>query len=92
MCNPNALRQLFAGVGLQQVETTAVDIHTNFASFDAYWRPFLAGQGSAPAYTMSLAEDARERLRERLASSLPTQPDGSIALTARAWAVRGRVA
>jgi SAM-dependent methyltransferase len=92
VCNPNALRQLFASVGLQQVETGAVEIDTNFASFDEYWRPFLAGQGPAPAYTMSLPEDARARLRERLASSLPTRPDGSISLTARAWAVRGRVA
>jgi hypothetical protein len=28
-------------------------------------------------------------LRERLRSTLPTAPDGSIELTARAWAVRG---
>lgn len=54
------------------------------------WTPFLGGQGPAPGYAMSLRDDARERLRERLRGSLPTQIDGSIRLTARAWAVRGR--
>ena len=71
---------------------TALDIATPFASFEDYWRPFLGGQGPAPAYTMSLAEDARARLREHLRERMPTQPDGAIALTARAWGVRARVA
>jgi hypothetical protein len=39
---------------------------------------------------MSLDEEGRATLRERLRSSLPTRPDGSIHLVARAWAVRGR--
>ena len=39
---------------------------------------------------MSLEDGARAALRERLRSSLPTDPDGSIHLVARAWAVRGR--
>jgi hypothetical protein len=41
---------------------------------------------------VSLPEDDRAKLRERLRTSLPTQPDGSIHLIARAWAVRGRKA
>ncbi len=39
---------------------------------------------------MSLTEVARAALRERLRATLPTEPDGSIRLVARAWAVRGR--
>jgi hypothetical protein len=38
---------------------------------------------------MSLPEDRRVALRERIRSTLPIAPDGSIRLTARAWAVRG---
>jgi hypothetical protein len=38
---------------------------------------------------MSLADSERVALRERLKASLPVQPDGSIRLIARAWAVRG---
>ena len=63
---------------------------TRFRDFDDYWTPFLGGQAPAPAYCMSLTEAARAALRERLRATLPTEPDGSIRLVARAWAVRGR--
>jgi hypothetical protein len=53
--------------------------------------PFLGGQGPAPAYAMSLDEPARARLREGIQAKIPTRPDGSISMIARAWAVRGRV-
>ena len=62
-----------------------------FLDFDDFWSPFLGGQGPAPAYAMSLEEPGRERLRATLQERLPTGPDGSIALVARAWAVRGMV-
>ena len=62
---------------------------TRFRDFDDYWTPFLGGQGPAPAYATSLGADRRDALRERLRATLPTAPDGSISLTARAWAVRG---
>jgi hypothetical protein len=41
---------------------------------------------------MSLTEEGRAALRERIRSRLPIRHDGSIALIARAWAVRGRAA
>ena len=91
ICHPDALRQLFDSVGLKNIDVTAIEINTHFASFTDYWQPFLGGQGPAPAYTMSLNEGARERLRDRLEKNLPTRADGSISLTARAWAVRGMV-
>ncbi|RPJ02987.1 MAG: SAM-dependent methyltransferase, partial [Chloroflexi bacterium] len=46
-------------------------------------------QGPAPTYVMSLAEPDRNELRDYLRAHLPIRPDGSIDLTARAWAVRG---
>lgn len=89
LAHPEALAASFSGVGCVEVETTALDIATVFAEFQDYWEPFLGGQGPAPAYTMSLDEQAREALRRRLDATLPREPDGSIALIARAWAVRG---
>lgn len=91
LCQPDALEQLFAGAGLEAVQVSTIDIPTPFASFEDYWQPFLGGQGPAPAYAMSLDETARWRLRERLRERLPIAADGSIWLTARAWAVRGVV-
>ena len=92
LCRPEALTERFASAGLEQIEVTAIDIPTPFASFDDYWRPFLGGQGPAPAYAMSLDEAARVRLRETLRERIPVLPDGSIAMIARAWAIRARVA
>ena len=83
LCNPDALSKLFGGG-----EVRAIDIATRFTSFDDYWQPFLGGQGPAPAYAMSLDEEKRNRLGDRLRERLPAGSDGSIDLTARAWAVR----
>jgi SAM-dependent methyltransferase len=88
LCRPKALEALFSGAGLHDVQVTALDIPTPFESFEDYWQPFLGGQGPAPAYAMSLDEAARARLRDTIRERLPTQADGSIHLTARAWAVR----
>jgi SAM-dependent methyltransferase len=88
---PEPLRDLAGGAGLDAVQVRALDVPTVFASFDDYWSPFLGGQGPAPGYCTSLPEDRRMALRERIRTRLPTRPDGTIALTARAWAVMGLV-
>ena len=50
-----------------------------------------SGEGPAPSYAMSLSEERRSALRECIRASLPMASDGSISLTARAWAIRGRL-
>ena len=92
LCRPEALVQLFESAGLNGIEVTAIDIPTPFASFEDYWQPFLGGQGPGPAYAIALDDTARARLRECLRKRIPARPDGSIALTARAWAIRSIVA
>jgi SAM-dependent methyltransferase len=92
VCRPEALTELFASAGLRDAQVTAIDITTSFAGFPDYWRPFLGGQGPAPAYAMALDETARARLAEHIRGRLPFQADGSITLTARSWAVRASVA
>ena len=89
LCKPGPLERLFTGAGLREVEVRAIDVPTHFRDFDDYWSPFLGGQAPAPGYAMSLTEERRSELRECIRRSLPIQPDGSIGLMARAWAVRG---
>jgi SAM-dependent methyltransferase len=91
ICKPEPLAALFRQVGLADVETRAIDVPTAFRDFDDYWTPFLGGQAPAPGYCMSLTEERRAALRERIRGGLPVRPDGSIHLSARAWAARGRV-
>ena len=89
ICNPEPLAELFTGSGLNNVDVQPIDMWTVFKDFDDYWLPFLGGQGTAPTYTMSLSEQHRGALRERLHISLPSAVDGSIPLMSRAWAVKG---
>ncbi len=89
LCQPAPLAELFQNAGLRSVETHPIDIATDFRDFDDFWSPFLGGQGPAPGYVMSLSEDRRTALRDRLRAALPFALDGSIPLVARAWAVRG---
>ena len=86
LCRPDALAELWRATGLSGVAVEGIEIPTVFADFDAYWRPFLGGQGAAPAYLLSRPPEARERLRARLSARLPAR---DLRLTARALAVRG---
>jgi SAM-dependent methyltransferase len=92
LCAPEPLADLWTATGLAHVAVRPIEVATVFAGFDDFWAPFLGGQGPAPAYTMSLTEEHRSALRDLLRGRLPTAPDGTIALTARAWAVRGSAA
>jgi len=89
LCKPEPLAQIFGAAGLRDVAVRAIDVPTVFRDFDDYWTPFLGGQAPAPGYNMSVSEEQRSALRERLRASLSSADDGSIRLIARAWAVRG---
>ena len=89
-CRPGSLAELFTGADLHDVAVEEVVVPTRFVDFADYWAPFLGGAGPAPAYVASLDEDRRAALREALRARVGVADDGSVHLTARAWAVRGR--
>jgi SAM-dependent methyltransferase len=87
--SPDELDALWSDVGLDDVETTALEVEASYDDFDDLWTPFLAGFGPAGAYAVSLEPDAQAALREQLRENLGN-PDGPFTLTAKAWFVRGR--
>ncbi|WP_116950068.1 class I SAM-dependent methyltransferase [Jiangella endophytica] len=89
LCRPEPLTRLWRAAGLADVTVRSIDIPTDFATFDDYWRPFLGGQGAAPGYLATLPTARQEAIRAAVRLRLPVAADGSIALTARAWAIRG---
>jgi SAM-dependent methyltransferase len=89
LCKPEPLADLFRRTGLENVEVRAIDVPTVFRDFDDYWSPFLGGQAPAPAYAMSLSQERRAALRERIRANLPTNSEAEHHLVARAWAARG---
>jgi SAM-dependent methyltransferase len=90
LCNPGPLSNLWVAAGLRDVDVHGIEIPTVFRDIDDYWQPFLGGQGAAPGYYASLPAERQDALRADLFARLPVEPGGTIRLTARAWAVRGR--
>jgi len=88
--NSAALKKLFQNSGFTRVETSPIEITTHFHDFDDYWKPFLGGQGPAPGFVMSLDRDEKNKLRNALKACLPTRPDGSISMGARAIAAKSK--
>ena len=89
LCRPEPLGRLWTEAGFSDVSVGEITIPTVFADFDDYWQPFLGGQGPAPGYLKAQPAERVAELRELLCRRLPVEPDGSIALSARAWTVRG---
>jgi hypothetical protein len=88
-CRPDALVALFRAGGLNEVCCAPIEIPMTFVSFDDYWGPLQGGTGPAPSYVEALDADHRTALARTLERTLPRALDGTIAFTARAWAVRG---
>jgi SAM-dependent methyltransferase len=93
LCRSGELAELWAEHGLADVETSTLVVELSFASFDDYWAPFLAGQGPAGSYVAGLPDDHKQALERRLRDRLLDDGrDRPLTLSARAWAVKGRVA
>ena len=92
---PNAnlagLERLFEAAGLDPLATTTLEAEGSFRDFDELWAPFRSGQGPAPGFVAGLDDAERAALRDGFAAALPVEPDGSIRLAARAWAIQARV-
>jgi ubiquinone/menaquinone biosynthesis C-methylase UbiE len=89
-CTREGLTELVTQAGFTAVESRAIEKPAVFKDFDDYWQPFVLGAGPAPGYCVSLSAEARDRLRQKLSTSLMRRTDGSIALQLRAWAVRAK--
>jgi SAM-dependent methyltransferase len=89
LCRPEPMRASWTAAGLTGVAVEPIEVTTRFRDLDDYWSPFLGGQGPAPGYVGTLDAERRGALHALLRERLPAAPDGSITLSARAWAVRG---
>lgn len=81
------LERLLAGAGLADVESTALTVSLEFASFEEWWGPFTFGVGPPGAYLAGLGAGRRAELRAACARQFP---DGPFTMLVRAWAARGR--
>lgn len=86
----DALRSLFERAGLEQIATRTIDVTMSFADFDDLWRAQTLNCGPRGKTVAALSEAERARLIDKVRASLPASPDGSVAQSARAHAIKAR--
>ena len=85
-----ALAGLWAGAGLQAIETRVIHVRRSFASFDDYWnKTLLLGTLKDTLAGMSAADI--EKLKDHARLALTREPDGRVSYEAFANAIKGRV-
>ena len=89
ICKPDRLKAAFDDAGLVGVDVRALDVSAHFRDFDDYWAPLQRGHSPSQEHVAALSGVERSRLGDHLRTTLPTKPDGSIDLLARAWAAKG---
>jgi SAM-dependent methyltransferase len=86
----DAMRDLWTGAGLEDVETREITVQRTFADFDDYWTTILGGASVGPKLAAMASEDLA-LLKARMRTRLPADAAGRITYAARANAVKGRV-
>lgn len=86
----DAFADLARRAGLGEVDGRSLDVSTRYDSFDELWSSFRHGVGPAGEFCASLDDETREAVRDEYHRRIG-EPDGSFALSAQAWALRGRV-
>jgi SAM-dependent methyltransferase len=87
----DALRALWAGAGLVDIEASEIRVERSYPDFDAWWAIARSGPRMAPALA-GVAPDRVELLQARLRARLVKSADGRITCSGRANAIRGRKA
>lgn len=87
----DALRSLFERVGFEKIVTKTIDVTISFANFDDLWRAQTPNFGPGGRSVANLSEAERARLVENVRASLPASPDGRVAYSVRAHAIKARI-
>ncbi|MFL5146664.1 MAG: SAM-dependent methyltransferase, partial [Microvirga sp.] len=90
---PGALPDMWTRAGLTDVRDAMLTIRMDYSSFDDFWAPLAAGEGSMGKYVATLDQDRLAALARALRSAYEAgAPDGPRSFAAVAWACRGTVA
>ena len=81
---------MWAGAGLDAIETKEIDVQRTFEDFDDFWNTTLLIPILRPTFAAMPSKD-KEVLRTRVRERVPADAAGHVTHQARANAVRGRV-
>jgi SAM-dependent methyltransferase len=82
------LLALFGAAGLRDIEPATLSVRVSYPSFAEWWEPYTLGVGPAGDYVAALDARARDELRTRCETRLPT---GAFEIEASAWVALARV-
>lgn len=85
------LQDLWRNAGLTSIETREITVQRTFADFEDLWTTSLLGSSMRPTIAKMPAADV-DRLQARVRAKLTPDAAGRITCSARANAIRGRVA
>ena len=86
----DAMRNLWDGAGLDDVETREITVQRTFDDFDDYWTTVLGGP-SVGRQLAAMTSEETGLLKARMRARLPADATGGITYGARANAIQGRV-
>ena len=89
-CGEGELAELWRDAGLTAVRSGELVVHVSYASFEELWAPLPTGVAPSGAFCKSLDERDRAALKDAYRRRLGVG-DTPFELSARAWAVSGRV-
>ena len=84
----DAMKALWNGAGLKDVETREIEVKRTFDGFDDYWTTILRGP-SVAAKLAAMSPESIELLKGRMRARLPADAAGRITYGARANAIKG---
>ena len=87
----DALHALFEKAAFEDIATRTIAITLRFQNFDDLWRALTPVFNPIGRMVASLSSADRARMIDCVRAALPGDPDGSVAYTARANAIKGRV-
>ena len=86
----DALQQLWAGAGLEAIDTLEINVSRTFADFEEFWTINLMGPTIGPTVA-DLTPRQVEKLKRRVRARLAVNTGGPITFVARAHAIKGRL-
>jgi ubiquinone/menaquinone biosynthesis C-methylase UbiE len=91
-CNEEGqLAELWRATGLKGIKEVALEMRTEFTSFNDFWVPYTKGVAPQGVYVASLSPEKRDLLRDALWKRFVGDRDRPFSLRAKALAVRGIV-
>lgn len=86
----DVLQDLWAGAGLESIETRVIDVTRTYASIDDFWS-IAQGAPSVGAALGAMPAEQRAQLEARVNAHLQIDATGQVTCSARANAIKGRV-